>query len=208
MFSVFSDSTTARCRRCRSHLICIVIAGVLVLSILPGGFRASAEDWPGFHGLGIAGVLPQATFPESWDGQDYRWKYPLQTRDVGSMAIQGGRVFLLAMDASSQSLRLIAVDLETGEESWTREFPQAENHLHVRNTLASSTPATDDRHVYIAHSDREHTWLRCLDHDGKEIWTRDFGSAQSQHGFGTSPAVHGETVLLNFSQQADRVRDG
>ena len=117
------------------------------------------------------------------------------------------RTRLFAGDgAGSQSIRLIVDRFATGDRTWTREFPQAENHLHTRNTLASSTPATDEQFVYIAYSDREHTWLRCLDHDGNEIWSRDFGSAKSQHGFGTSPTVHGETLLLNFSQQADKVK--
>ncbi|QEF98474.1 outer membrane biogenesis protein BamB [Stieleria maiorica] len=169
---------------------------------------AQADDWPGFHGLGIAGVLPDARLPEGWEKQAYRWTFDLKTRDVGSMAIQNGRVYLLSMSPAKPSIRLISINLGSGKVNWTREFPHAKNHLHSRNTLASSTPATDGQHVYVAHSDRQHTWLRCLDHQGNEIWQRDFGMAQSQHGFGVSPTVHGETVVLNFSQQADRVENG
>lgn len=181
----------------------------MMMGCLVGGdLRVSAGDWPGFHGLDIAGVLPHAEFPESWDDQDYQWTFDLKTRDVGSMAVQAGNVYVLATDPVRQSIRLISIDLKTGQQNWSRGVPQAKNHLHNRNTLASGTPATDKDHVYIAHSDREHTWLRCLDHEGNEIWKRDFGSAKSMHGFGTSPTVHGDIVLLNFSQQAERVKDG
>lgn len=169
---------------------------------------ASAENWPGFHGLDAGGVRVDGTLPAGWDKQAYRWKVDLMTRDVGSMAIHNGRVYLLSMAPASQMIRLLAIDLGSGEELWKREFPQAKNHLHSRNTLASSTPATDDQYVYIAHSDREHTWVRCLDHDGNDVWQRDFGIAQSQHGFGTSPTVHGDIVLLNFSQQVERLKNG
>lgn len=180
----------------------------LVAGLMLAAHSSLADDWPGFHGLDRGGVVAEAKFPESWDKQAYRWKVDLKTRDVGSMAIENGRVYLLSMAPESQSIRLISIDLQSGDTRWTREFPQAKNHLHSRNTLASSTPATDDQFVYIAHSDREHTWLRCLDHDGNDVWQRDFGLAQSQHGFGTSPTVHGDTLLLNFSQQADRVQNG
>ncbi|MCA9141071.1 MAG: PQQ-like beta-propeller repeat protein [Planctomycetales bacterium] len=187
----------------------VLVAGMVALMTASiSSQNATAENWPGFHGLDQAGVLPNAKLPDGFEKQDYRWKIDLKTRDVGSMAIQDGRVFLLAMAPESPAIRLMAIDLESGKEIWTREFPQAKNHLHNRNTLASSTPATDDKYVYIAHSDREHTWLRCLDHDGNDVWQRDFGIAQSQHGFGTSPAVHGDMLLLNFSQQAERVTSG
>lgn len=185
-----------------------LLIGAIGWVVMLGNFQASAENWPGFHGLDIAGVLPEAELPKSWDKQDYRWKFELGTRDIGSMAIQSGSVYTLGMDPSDQSVRLLSIDLDTGTENWSRAFPLAKNHLHNRNTLASGTPATDAQHVYIAYSDRQHTWLRCLDHDGNEVWKRDFGLAQSQHGFGTSPTVHGDIVLLNFSQQADQIRDG
>ena len=185
----------------------LIALGLLAMSA-PFSGSASAENWPGFHGLDAAGVRVDGALPAGWGKQAYRWKIDLMTRDVGSMAIHNGRVYLLSMAPASQMIRLLAIDLGSGEELWKREFPQAKNHLHSRNTLASSTPATDDQYVYIAHSDREHTWVRCLDHDGNDVWQRDFGIAQSQHGFGTSPAVHGDIVLLNFSQQAERLKNG
>jgi outer membrane protein assembly factor BamB len=91
---------------------------------------------------------------------------------------------------------------------WAKDFPQSEYHLHNRNTYASSTPAADDRNVFIAYADSQHTYLKCLDHDGNEIWSRDFGTWQSQHGFGTSPRIFGNLVLLLNSQQAQQLDPG
>ncbi len=154
-------------------------------------------------------MVPDGKLPESFIGQQPGWTVDLATRDVGSLAVQDGAVYLLAKDPSDKMLiRLLSIDLESGKPNWSKAFPHAENHLHSRNTLASSTPATDEDYVYIAHCDREHTWLRCLDHGGNEIWSRDFGPMQSQHGFGTSPTVHGDVVLLNFSQQGGPVKQG
>ncbi|WP_182867471.1 PQQ-binding-like beta-propeller repeat protein [Stieleria mannarensis] len=206
----FLASKVATCCDRLAKCVCANLVGFILCSgaLTANAVPATADDWPGFHGLRIAGVLPDAQLPEGLEKQSYRWTVDLKTRDVGSMAIQNGRVYLLSMSPAKQTLRLISINLRTGNVNWTREFPHAKNHLHSRNTLASSTPATDSRYVYIAHSDRQHTWLRCLDHQGNEVWQRDFGVAQSQHGFGVSPTVHGETVVLNFSQQADRVENG
>ncbi|MCC9601094.1 PQQ-like beta-propeller repeat protein [Stieleria sp. JC731] len=184
---------------------------VFVLTVLLSSLKmapAFADDWPGFRGLSKGGVVADATLPQSFLSQQPKWVLELGTRDVGSMAIQDGRVFLVAMAPQSPTLRLLAVDLQSGKEVWSRDYPQIDNHLHNRNTLASSTPATDSDFVYFANSDREHTWLRCLDHDGNLQWARDFGPAQSQHGFAASPTVVNDIVLLNFSQQKDQVRSG
>lgn len=180
----------------------------LLLTACSTSLPSNAADWPGFHGLGKAGVVSNATLPAGLLEQKTKWSLDLKSRDVGSVAVQDGRVYLLAMSPQSETIRLIAAELATGKELWSQEYPQLANHLHSRNTLASSTPATDEQFVYIANSDRQHTWLRCLDHDGNLQWSRDFGPAQSQHGFATSPTVVGDTVLLNFSQQNEQVRDG
>lgn len=167
-----------------------------------------ADNWPGFRGLATAGVVQDGKLPEAWSDSDYRWRIDLGSRDVGSVAVFSGTVFLLSADAGRSEMHLHAVDLDSGKGRWKRAFPHAQNHLHSRNTLASGTPAADEDFVYIAHSDREHTWVRCFDHDGTPQWSRDFGAAKSQHGFGTSPVIHGDLLLLNFSQQAERMRPG
>lgn len=170
--------------------------------------HSDAQDWCGFHGLSLGGVVENGDLPTQWNDSDYRWRFDLTTRDVGSMAVKDGNVYLLSSSKDKTQLRLIAIDLDSGSEKWTLSFPHSENHLHKRNTLASSTPAVDEDHVYIAHSDRDRTWVRCIDVAGTEVWSRDLGPAQSQHGFGTSPVIEGDRLILNFSQQAEQVRNG
>lgn len=183
--------------------------GMLVILMSTSGMLARAADqWPGFRGLDINATVPTAKMPASLDRSAAKWTYDLKRYDVGSMAIQDGTIYTLAGGTDDQSVRLIALDLQTGTQKWEKTLPQAKNHLHSRNTPASSTPATDADYIYVAHSDREHTWVRCFDHQGNEIWKRDLGLAQSQHGFGTSPTVHGDVVLINFSQQAEQLREG
>lgn len=173
-----------------------------------GGWTiTAAQDWPGFHGPGGLGKT-SGTLPDRWSTDDYAWRYPLGGSDVGSIAIAGERAFLLAYDSERSALTLLAIDIGQGTTLWKRPFPIAPYHRHKRNTYAASTPAVDGDRVYIASADPNHTWLRCLSLDGEELWTRDFGPWQSDHGFGTSPRVAAGLVVLYDSQQAEQLEPG
>ena len=47
-----------------------------------------------------------------------------------------------------------------------------------------------------------------LNHDGKEIWRRDFGRFASSHGFSASPIVHDDLVILCHSQAKEQLPAG
>lgn len=114
----------------------------------------------------------------------------------------------MSFDRSRSSQTLIAIDLTKGATLWKQSFPIGEYHLHKRNTFASTTPTVEGDRVYIAYADPNHTWLRCFSIDGEELWSRDFGSWQSDWGFGTSPRVAEGMVLLYDSQQAKQLKPG
>jgi outer membrane protein assembly factor BamB len=170
---------------------------------------ASAEaPWSRFHGADGHGYVADGDLPVTWTDEDYAWRRPLGSRDVGSPIISDGKVYYLVSKPESNELALESLDLETGKLRWQRSYQHQVHRVHRRNTLASSTPAADEQNVFIAFADPQHTYLKCLDHDGNEIWSRDFGSWQAQHGFGTSPRILGSLVLLMNSQQADRLEPG
>ncbi len=167
----------------------------------------AADQWNRFHGSagnGDAGL--KATLPAQWTDSQYSWKRDLGSRDVGSPIIINEKVYYLAYRADKRELALESLDLITGNLRWSRAFPQTEYHLHSRNTFASGTPAADDKNIFVAYAEPQHTYLKCFDHDGKQLWSRDFGPWQSQHGFGTSPRIEGDTVLLFNSQQAEQLK--
>ncbi|MCG8648645.1 MAG: hypothetical protein MI861_02365, partial [Pirellulales bacterium] len=167
----------------------------------------AASGWSEFHGPSAQGVS-SGTLPAQWDDSDYVWRRPLGSRDVGSPVIHNGRVYYLVSNPKEGKIAVESRELSSGKLRWTRQFNQPNHHLHRRNTYASSTPAADDQNIFVCWSDPQHTYLKCFDHDGQEIWSRDFGTWQSQHGFGTSPRIYGSLVLLFNSQQAEQLRPG
>jgi outer membrane protein assembly factor BamB len=168
----------------------------------------SAVGWTRFHGQDGRGDAGDATIPSTWDDSDYTWRRKLGSRDVGSPIVVEGKVYYLVSKPESRTLSIESLDLATGGLRWSKDYAQSEYHLHSRNTFASGTPAGDSENVFIAFADPQHTYLKCLDHDGNEVWSRDFGPWQSQHGFGTSPRIFGDMVLLLNSQQAEQLDPG
>ncbi|MDE0866572.1 MAG: PQQ-binding-like beta-propeller repeat protein [Rubripirellula sp.] len=186
---------------------CLILVAVLV-GLSGNSVGDAAEPWNRFHGVDGQGFVQDAVLPVSWTENDYRWQRDLGSYDVGSPIVHDGNVFYMLSLPTENKIAVQSVELRSGKVRWTRKFVQESHHLHRRNTYASSTPVADEDYVFVAWSEPEHTFLKCFDHDGKEIWSRDFGSWQSQHGFGTSPVIHGDMVLLFNSQQADQLKPG
>lgn len=168
----------------------------------------SPNPWARFHGVDGRGVVEDGKIPSTWSESDYTWRRKLGSYDVGSPIVFDGKVYYLSSKPSTQQIAVESLDLDTGKLRWSKLYDQHPHRLHTRNTFASSTPSADQDYVFFAFADREHTYLKCLDHDGNEVWSRDFGTWQSQHGFGTSPRIFGSMVLLLNSQQAEQLGPG
>ncbi len=177
--------------------------GLITLCIFP--LATQAADWSQFRGGDGTNYVPEASLPSEWSDSDYAWQFDLSSSDVGTPVVSNGTVFLLSGDVASAERRIVAIDLATGKLRWEQRYPASPSHLHNRNTYGSSTPVANDKHVFFSWAEPDHTWLRCLTHDGDEVWARDFGTWKSQHGFGTSPTLIGDLLVLFDSQQADQL---
>lgn len=193
--------------KCITGLLFILVGSVVIAAVAPRASLA-AEPASRFHGARGQGYFAGSVLPIAWSESDYVWTKNLGAKDVGSPVVHGGKVFYLLSFPEEKQIGVQCVELASGKSRWTRKFDQSAHHLHKRNTFASSTPYVDNDYVFVAWSDPDHTFLKCLDHEGVEVWSRDFGSWQSQHGFGTSPVVYGDSVLLFNSQQAEQLKPG
>lgn len=193
---------------CRTEHVVFWISLVSAAAVANGVRAESPSGWSQFHGPHSAGYVAEGSLPADWDESDYAWRRKVGSNDVGSPVIAGGKVFLLSSEPENEQISLQAIDLASGELLWSKAYSQQPHHLHNRNTFASSTPAADETHVFNAWSDPDHTYLKCFDHEGHEVWSRDFGPWQSQHGFGTSPRLFGSLVLLLNSQQGEHLKKG
>ncbi len=183
----------------------LVLTGAIFAVLTSSGF---AQEWTRFHGPNGTGVSEAKGIPDQWTEADYNWTTDLPGIGHSSPVVWGQKIFLLSADPRNATRFVLCVDAATGKILWNRRFSSKSHHLHSRSSFASSTPAVDEDHVYVAWSTPDKTSLLAFTHDGKDAWERDLGPWVSQHGFGTSPIVYQNMVILSNSQQEEQITKG
>ncbi|MEX0702151.1 MAG: PQQ-binding-like beta-propeller repeat protein [Planctomycetales bacterium] len=168
-----------------------------------------AEDWPGWRGPRGDGTSVETDVPVRWSAtENVAWKTPLEWPGHASPIVFGERVFVVGADepVKRESARvdgprkraLSCFDRRTGQELWERVVLEAPlEKLHSLNSRASSTPAVDEKRIYVSFLDRDHMFVAAYDHDGNELWKSRPGVFSSVHGYCSSPVLFENTVIVN-----------
>ena len=162
---------------------------------------ASAQDWTRFRGPNGTGVVDAPTVPAKFTESDYNWNVTLPGGGHSSPVIWGDRIFVTCSETDSATRIVMCLKTSDGSLIWKREFPSHPYRQHPDNNYASSTPAVDEKHLYLCWSTPEEYSLSALDHDGKDVWKCSLGRYTSQHGSATSPVVVGDIVLIGNDQE-------
>ncbi len=100
---------------------------------------------------------------------------------------------------------VLSIDRNTGRTRWkhlaTEVIPH-EGHHQPDNNFASGSPTTDGRFLYASFGSRG---IYCYDLEGNRQWERDLGDMRTRAGFGegSSPTVHGDTLIVNWDHEGD-----
>lgn len=163
----------------------------------------AAPEWPRFRGENGAGVVTEANIPAAWSESDYLWKTDLPGVGHGSMAVAGERVFLLCADVETSERMPVCVSAKDGSVLWSKTYSTAKFKGHRFNSPASTTPAVDDEKVYFTWGTKERLTAVALTHEGEQVWMADLGPVKGGHGFGASPMVYDDLVVINNDQDGD-----
>ncbi|MCP4853107.1 MAG: PQQ-binding-like beta-propeller repeat protein [Fuerstiella sp.] len=156
---------------------------------------ARAGDWPQFRGPHGNGVAEGEAFPTTWgEEENIKWKASLPYPGAGSPIVSMGRVFLTSATKDGQERSLLCLDRSDGSLLWTRTVEFGEDETYPKNPYGSATPATDGTRVVVWHGS---AGLYCYDFSGKELWSRDLGEFKHIWGYGSSPIIHKDRVVLN-----------
>lgn len=179
----------------------IVAAGLALLWPLGD---AGAQEWTRFRGPNGQGQCESAdTIPIEWTPADYNWKIELPGGGNSSPVIWQDKIFLNSGDAATGTRFISCYRVADGKEIWKKEYSAGKHYVHKFNSFASSTPAVDGKHVYSAWATPEQITLIALTHDGDEVWRKNLGPFVSQHGFGTSPIVVDDMVIMTNDQEGE-----
>lgn len=169
---------------------------------LPGA-TAQGDTWPRFRGANGDGQSDAAGIPSEFTAADYAWQAALPGLGHSSPVVWNDRVFVTSAMPDSAELMVLCYDLATGEERWQRRFAGSPHAMHATNSYATSTPALDGDHLYVAWKKGDAVWLAAITHDGETVWERQTGRLAEAHGFGTSPVVIGDVVCItNDTEEA------
>ncbi len=196
--------------------------------------NASAQNWPQFRGLNASGVAVSAQkTPASWDGEKsvgVRWKTAIPGLAHSSPVVWGDRVYLTTAvsteakpaarfglygdvepvkDEPKHSWRVLALDKQTGRIIWERVVYEGlpKTKRHPKATHASSTPATDGKHIVSLFGSQG--LLACHDANGKLLWKQEIGLLDSgwfydpdyQWGHASSPIIYKNLVIVQADIQ-------
>ena len=158
---------------------------------------ALAADWPAFRGPLGNGISEETKAPLEWDKtKNVNWTAKLPQASNGSPIVSGGFVFVTAPeDAKGTQRNLYCFDRKTGAKAWSKTVTfEKEDPTHGTNPHGGSTPAADGKRVVVWHGS---AGLHCYDFEGNELWKQDLGEFRHMWGYGTSPVIHEDRVILH-----------
>ena len=116
----------------------------------------------------------------------------------------GGRQRPRGQAPVAQRFVVLALDLATGTTVWEKTANEAMpvEGTHSDATWASASPVTDGEYLFAQFGSQG---LYAYDLDGNLKWQKDLGDMQTRNGFGegSSPVVHGETVVVNWDHEGE-----
>ena len=184
----------------------VVLLGLVTTLALVANL--SGQEWTRFRGPNGTGISDSMSIPVQWAEGETNWNVALPGTGHSSPVVWGDRVFLLSANPEDATRFVLCYSAIDGKQLWLREYKSSAHHIHTRSSFASCTPAVDRDHVYVGWSTPDATTLMALDHDGEQVWSVDLGRWVGQHGFGASPMLYDEMVILHNSQQANKLDPG
>ena len=163
---------------------------------------------PNGSGVGDASRLPTEFGPE----KNVVWKTAIAPGN-SSPVIGAGLIFLTGTEGGSVSevspnkfanrngkLYTFAISPDTGKIVWRREAPRDRVlQYQTNNSPATPTPVTDGQSVYVFFQD---FGLLAYTKDGAERWRLPLGPFKNINGFGSSPILYKDLVILLCDQDA------
>jgi outer membrane protein assembly factor BamB len=211
-----------------------LFASMAILSAQsPSGPRAGV-DWPGFRGIAAAGVDDAKAVPLQWsvpESKLVKWKTPVSGLGHSSPIVWGDQVCTASaisgtpdpqlkvglygdigsvLDTTSHKWIVACFDKNSGKPRWERIAKSGVPIIkrHPKSTHASSTLATDGRHIIAMFGSEG---LYAYSFAGDLLWSKDFGRLDSgfymvpdaQWGFASSPAIHNGRVIIQADVQKE-----
>jgi len=176
------------------------IVALLTIAIGVGVSTVANAQWTRFRGPNGTGVSDAVNLPTEF-GPDKAvvWKTPTPPGH-SSPVLTPTRMFITAHegDKTNYKLLVLCLDRRTGKVLWQREVPRAQaGRIQNVNGPASPSPVTDGTNVYVFFQE---FGLLAFDQKGAEQWRLPMGPFNMFYGFGASPILVDDLIILPVDQ--------
>lgn len=160
---------------------------------------AQPGDWPWWRGPSHNGVSQDANVPETWSAdENVRWRANVPGRGHSSPAVVGDKIFLTSADEDAKKQVLLCYDRQSGKQLWEEVVHKGGFYkLHPKNSYASASPASDGKLVYVAFVNADAVWASAYDFEGNQVWQKEVGPFESEHGYGPSPLLYKSAIIVS-----------
>jgi enterochelin esterase-like enzyme/outer membrane protein assembly factor BamB len=171
-----------------------ILLSLLVLSQL--GAASAGDSWPGLRGPASDGrIEAPGTFDADGVGLDLAWRIPVGSAYSGIAVAEGKAI---TMFADGEGDWVAAFDVKTGERVWRHRLGDVSKGHDGSDDGPVSSPAIGGDWVHVLTPAGGLTTLRLG--DGEVLWKKQidqaFGAEPPHFGFGTSPLVDGDVLVL------------
>ena len=205
----------------------LILVGVCLIPILVQAkhhAKKETHNWPHLRGPNANGLVDKGNPPVEWsEDTNIRWKVKIPGTGHATPIIWGDKIFVqtavktdktvdVAQNARKPlpthiyNFMLLALDRKSGDVVWEKTVREALPHegTHKTANYAGTSGVTDGEHLYAFFG----SWgLYCFDFDGNLKWDKDLGDMRvaGSFGEGSSPTIHGNTLIINWDHQALRL---
>ena len=181
-----------------TYLLCL--ASLLIATmVLPS--HADEPQWTRFRGANGCGASDATTIPTDWSDKDYRWRVSLPGIGYSSPVIWKDRIYITSTIEEESRLIILCLRTTDGGVRWSTSLKCKPHPKYKSNIDASTTPALDKERLYAAWATPDEHVIVALDRlQGKELWRRDLGPYVAEDGFGASPVLAGDVLIVANDQ--------
>ena len=180
-------------RRC--HTLPAFLACLIQITTI-----TAQDNWPRFRGAAGLGTSSQQHIPVTWNADQPAWKVTLPAIGHSSPVIWGKHLFVTSATEGGSERFMHCLDADSGAKLWDASFKMEASRKHQKNSWASSTPATDGTIVCCLFADASKLVAKAWNFAGKEAWSADLGSYESEHNLGVSAIIEDGLVIIANDQ--------
>ncbi len=162
--------------------------------------KFDATDWPNWRGLTSDG---QAKFvkglPTEWSEiKNVVWKTPIPGRGHSTPTLVGDRIYLATAEEDEMYQSVISLDKATGKPVWETRVHEGQFAvgLNKHASHAGTAVVHDGERLYVNFVIGNQAYASALGLDGKLLWQKPIGKYKVHQGYGSSPMVFGDIVVV------------